>query len=231
MEKKLIAQPLEFKFLDTIQLISFLQHFGVTEMVNWELFSRHLSDNFDIRHVLEAFPGRFNFQELSANTSIVWNAKMIADYYNQIHWKNLSSNKSVQFSDPDILKRYENKFDWDLLSGNPGFSHDIPTIQKYESRINWKKLGSQLKVFIVYINIADFVSDEEIKQTEIDFALLLHYKPKWCYKREIIGYDDQPVVLANSIFDNSEIDWRDEHIRKHFYDEIDVFNTTYKKCI
>lgn len=230
MSNNAISQPLEFNFSDTHQLINFLQHFGVNAMINWQRLSRQISGEFDIRLLIKTFPGKLEFWELCVNPLIKWDAQLITDYYDEINWHRLSSNEGLQFSDPNLFGKYRDKFNWDELSANPSFPHDIATVQKYESKINWAKLGSQLKAFIVYAGMDDVLSYEEIKQAETDVKLLLHFKSRWKYNRGQSGYKGQTWVVFDSIFDNNKIKWKDEPIRKHFINEIQEYNATYKNC-
>lgn len=143
------------------------------------------------------------WKNISDSNNIVWDAKLIEEYKDEINWEELSSNLNVLW-DIDIIEKYQSKIDWDVFSEyffdnrSQRYSNSNSTeidsiiLKKFTHLWNWKKLSERI----------DFISD----------SILEDFSSKWDW---------------NEIIDNRSIKWstnRYEKFKKYIpINDLDTF--------
>ena len=116
--------------------------------LDWELLSsnEHLkwSDG-----LIGKFENYWIWESLSGNENLPWSDNLIIKYSNKWNWKEkenvwdccLSENKSVKWSF-NVLKEYQERIDWGMISGNTELLNKYPEILKeFPDRLNWDSIS------------------------------------------------------------------------------------------
>jgi hypothetical protein len=140
--------------------------------------------------LIEKYADKLDWTELCENDNIPWNAEMIEKFKKRIDWEALSKcilwrNENKCFFDWNILKKFENYWNWYELSKYSSF---IPTfvIEEYADNWIWKELIDNRHIpwsyemfekFKKYIPIADFDTLQRsalwLRLVELDEHILL----------------------------------------------------------
>lgn len=103
----------------------------------WENISRNypLTENMLRQHSCD-----LNWEEVSRNSSIHWDAGMLERFRGRIDWKVFSKNANDDILSEEVIDKFKDDWDWSELSGN----HDLPLshdlIDKYIDRWDWAQL-------------------------------------------------------------------------------------------
>lgn len=81
------------------------------------------------------------WSNLSSNKSLPWSEEFIEKHIDRWDWFNLSSNESLPWS-TIFFEKYINKWDWNELSSNRNLPWSTEFIEKYEDEWNWSNLSS-----------------------------------------------------------------------------------------
>lgn len=123
-------------------------------------------------------------------------------------WKNLSGEFKW---DETLLEKYQDKVDWDELSGNSYIQWTIPMIRKFQKKINWDKLSSSIEGDILTEGMMEAFKEQwnwhklsgkwGLKLTH---ELIEKYADKWDWEQLI-------DMRTTSVFEGEEIDFYERY--------------------
>jgi len=221
----MIKQSIKIVINDFYKLLENLNYLDKQNILDWEYLSENISSDIDINLFIEVYKEKINWEGLSRNTTIKWDANLIEKYKVNLDFKLLSNNKSIPFTDDLILKHidkwdwnvktsYGRKYGWTTLSGlcfNPNFPISVDFIEKVQDYIDWRSLGMNKELHIfnpsVYGDIDYCPIDPD--DMEENFEVIFRFWDKWCFKGSS-WYDDNACCSGtsrDSIKDNKSIDW------------------------
>lgn len=141
---------------------------------------------------LDKYKSVLNWDGVSGNKSIGWNAEIISKFQDNIDWRSLTTNSSA-FNDRQLLETFDSRIDWKgddrywggSIAANKGIYWDVETIAKYADKINFD-----------YLSIS----------TNVDWSetLLDKYSERWDYS-ELAHNESIPWTLSmfEKYFDES----------------------------
>ena len=112
---------------------------------------------------------------------------------NEEAWKELSN--TFNWSET-LLEKYQDKVDWNEISGNRGICWTVPMLQKFKHRINWDVFSDTIGEEALPENILETFKDKwnwaelsENSSLELTHELLEKYADKWNWEEIIDRYN------------------------------------------
>lgn len=91
---------------------------------------------------IEEFQEILNFKNvLSARNDLPWTIDLLEKFEDKWDWKLLSENENLFWSE-EMISRFEHKWNWNSLSKNTGIYWNFDLLKKYETKWNWKNLSA-----------------------------------------------------------------------------------------
>lgn len=123
---------------------------------------------------LEKFRGKLDWERVSSNPHIKWTVSMLEKFRRNIDWTELSNYADEDLLLPEIVDRFEDEWDWKVLSSNSDLPFDV--IVKYADRLDWSKLlryGSESLFTPEFLEMfQDYISADEFKDSGLWVALV-----------------------------------------------------------
>lgn len=134
------------------------------------------------------------------------------------------SNVSMEFPFSEAqLEKYDEKIDWDSISGNSNITWTVSMLEKFKKKINWTKLSGNLQEHNINLELIEKFKDcwnwEELSQDSnltpefiekfadyINWRALInnYWCEKWCTEEFVKKYSDR---IPASEFKDSKL-WR-----------------------
>lgn len=112
---------------------------------------------------------------------------------NEEAWKELSND--FNWSEA-LLEKYQDKVNWDEISGNRSIRWTIPMIQKFKNRINWE-------------TFSEYISEESLTE-----SILETFKDKWNWHKLSSNGE---VSLSYDLLDKYADLWDWEEVIDRYY--------------
>jgi len=112
---------------------------------------------------------------------------------NEEAWKELSND--FNWSET-LLEKYQDKVNWDEISGNRSIRWTIPMIQKFKNRINWE-------------TFSEYIGDESLTE-----SILETFKDKWNWHKLSSNGE---VSLSYDLLDKYADLWDWEEVIDRYY--------------
>ena len=112
---------------------------------------------------------------------------------NEEAWKELSND--FNWSET-LLEKYQDKVNWDEISGNRSIRWTIPMIQKFKNRINWE-------------TFSEYIGDESLTE-----SILETFKDKWNWHK-LSSNEEMP--LSYDLLDKYADLWDWEEVIDRYY--------------
>ena len=120
---------------------------------------------------------KVDWECISMNSSIHWTVAMLQKFQGRIDWKALSRTGQKSLLCPEVVGKFENRWDWSELSGNSDLPED--TIEKFADRIVWRELlnsyrGRDEKLFSMAFlhKFEKYISASILKESNLWDALV-----------------------------------------------------------
>jgi hypothetical protein len=138
-------------------------------------------------------------------------------------WIELFSNYA--WTEP-MLEKYQDKVDWDKISGNKCIHWTIPMIRKFQSRINWNIFSEIIKYELLTEELLEEFQDkwnwDELSCNQFNYIknadkLLMKFADKWSWHKIINS------VWGKLLFENKGIEFYEKY--KDYIHEFEIFDT------
>lgn len=147
-----IRHPEEFK-----QVISYEYSFSYNQLLKYksEIYWNYIIYNFAIEwgsQILNLFKNPDDWQDLSVNSGVFKDIRLIDEFYDKIIWKSDGNSKQTiaeNFGLPwslEFIKRYENSWDFKSMSKNKKVPWTEELIDKYIGEWDWKDMSENEKL-------------------------------------------------------------------------------------
>lgn len=101
----------------------------------------HMSEEFKwTEAMLEKYEKNINWDKLSSNGQMVWTQSILDKLKHKLNWNLLSDNSNNELFSDANLERYQNYWNWSIISEQRWLELSIETIKKFEHRWDWIKL-------------------------------------------------------------------------------------------
>ena len=139
--------------------------------------------------LLAQYRSKLDWDKISCNSSIKWNLSMLERFRRNINWTEFSSNANEEVLIPEIVEKFEDEWDWKVLSCNSDLSFEL--VAKYADKWDWKQLISSYRNNEVYSpdfldRFIDYIPADEFKDSHLWYALI-ERKEKELKKQIILG--------------------------------------------
>lgn len=95
---------------------------------------------------IEEFQEILNFKNvLSLRNDLPWTINLLEKFEDKWDWKLLSKNENLFWSE-EMISRFEDKWNWNYLSENTGIYWNFNLLKKYETKWNWKNLSANISM-------------------------------------------------------------------------------------
>ena len=102
---------------------------------------KEISRSFPLTNeMLNEFSDELDWKEVSRNGHINWTAELIERWAHHIDWFQFSHCANERILTPNIIERFKDKWNWEVLSGNGSFEFSCELIDKYIDRWDWHNL-------------------------------------------------------------------------------------------
>lgn len=88
--------------------------------------------------LIEDYKEFWSWYRLSSNPSVPWDDKMIEHFSDLVDFKELSYNGNLNISNPDTIEKYEMRWDWNAISGNPSIFKSLSSLIYSHDKVVWK---------------------------------------------------------------------------------------------
>lgn len=123
---------------------------------------------------LEKYRGKLDWERVSDNPNIKWTVSMLERFRRNIDWTELSNYADGDLLVPEIVERFEDEWDWKVLSGNSDLPFEV--VAKYADRLDWSKLlrfGSESLFTPEFLEMfQDYISADEFKDSGLWIAMV-----------------------------------------------------------
>lgn len=169
---------------------------------NWKSVSRHKSfiPTVEILTLTKEF--NLDWEYLSKHSSLIPTKEILAKFENKWHWKSITENPQINFTDIDFIERFVDKWnwyficesgkltlnnkilnkfkdflDWNLISSNTNLNFTIDIIQEFKQFWNWTALKENKRVEEL---LGSYVADELNKNATLNFIdKIEQQRSKW----------------------------------------------------
>lgn len=121
---------------------------SIKDVYDWHDMNVHITDELIERYFFYWNWGfgetieidNYRIDGLSSSENVCWNIELIRKYNNHIDWNLLSCNKSIPFT-IEMLSEFEDKWNWRLLSDNPSLPFSIKLLYTFYEKWDWANLS------------------------------------------------------------------------------------------
>lgn len=100
---------------------------------------KNLSYDFNwTEQLLEKYQDKLDWESVSRSSNVHWTVPMLEKFRRKIDWKELSGTCQKSLLCPEVVEKFENCWDWTVLSGNSYLP--MATVEKMADRIVWKEV-------------------------------------------------------------------------------------------
>jgi len=156
---------------------------------------------------------------LCSNPSVPWSRKLIEKYQKSflrpygVDWKELSRNPNLPWQEENLLEKFKEKWNWELLSVNNGVGFTEEQIEKYKDLFIWDSGSGSNQ------NIAS--------NTNLPWSIefIKKYKHKWHWwslSRNLgVNWTEEMIstfaenIIWKSMADNTSLPWSIDFVLKH----------------
>ena len=103
----------------------------------WKMMSREFKWNEEL---LQKYQDEINWKALSSNAEMLWTVSILENFKNNIDWKELSKYAPETLLIPKIIAQFEDKWDWNELSGNSNLLLSYSLLDQFADKWNWARI-------------------------------------------------------------------------------------------
>lgn len=119
------------------------------------------------------------------NDDIQFDYDFVDRYIDFWNWDSLVKNEKIDISNIKILRRYEDRLNWELISGLTSFKPTKEILKEFSNKLDWNKLTKKVHLtndvitkYAEHLNW-DYLSTN--KEIEFTPELLANFEKKWNY--------------------------------------------------
>ena len=102
---------------------------------------KELSQDFQwSEQLLEKYADKVDWHEVSGNNQMLWTASMLEKFKKRIDWRELSGTSHQYLLNAEILARFEQYWDWHVLSDNSSLELSRELLDKFIERWDWREI-------------------------------------------------------------------------------------------
>ena len=123
----------------------------------WKNLSYDLAWN---EQLLEKYQDKVDWEGVCHNGNVNWTVSMLEKFRKKIDWKELSGTCQKSLLCPEVVEKFENCWDWTVLSGNSYLP--MATVEKMADRIVWKEAVNSYRSsdeYVFYEQLLEKFSD------------------------------------------------------------------------
>lgn len=90
--------------------------------------------------LLEKYRDKVDWKEVSDNGDMVWTASMLEKFRSRLDWDALSRSRHRCVLTTELFERFQNNWNWSLLSGNDDVELSYELIDRFIDRWDWREL-------------------------------------------------------------------------------------------
>ena len=103
----------------------------------WKQLSREFKWSEEL---LTKYCNDIDWEELSANTEMLWTASILEKFKIYINWKVLSSCAPEKLLTLKIIEQFADKWDWHELSNNYNLKLSFALLDKFADKWDWERI-------------------------------------------------------------------------------------------
>ena len=136
----------EMRVLDSPQFWFYLSNFGniqcpsaydeFADRMDFGALSKRDACKLCFVHEIAKFKDRWDWQALSANSSLHWSPEFIAEFRDRWSWITLSENESLPWT-IELIAEFESFWDWEVLSSNSALPWSHELLDRFLPRWDW----------------------------------------------------------------------------------------------
>ncbi len=97
----------------------------------------------DLVHIFQRHASPFDsltIKTIGTNKALPWSIELIKKYEDKWDWEDLSYNKTLPWS-TKLIERFEDKWSWEALSSNKALPLSVGLLESYEDKWHWRDLS------------------------------------------------------------------------------------------
>ena len=114
--------------------------------IDWRTLSKASCRGIFSSKNLKRFSSKWDWSELSCNSSVFWTMEKAEEFEEFIDWSNFAfdccCSPCIEWTET-IIERHQNKIDWKSLSENCTVRWNTSMLENYKHKLDWKALSSK----------------------------------------------------------------------------------------
>ncbi len=120
--------------------------------------------------LLRQLDDKIDWDVVSANRQIRWDAKLLSKFASELHWPTVSANPSLPL-DEALIEQFGHRWDWQALSNNPSLHVSTPFLRHFRQNWHWPSLSRNETLGWQAAWLSEFCDELDWSQLSINPAL------------------------------------------------------------
>lgn len=113
---------------------------------NWKAVSRHKTfiPTVEILTLVKDFD--LDWKHISKHSSLIPSKELLPKFENKWHWKSITENPQINFSDINFVQRFADKWNWHFICESGNLSLNKKTLSQFKEYLDWNLISSNTNI-------------------------------------------------------------------------------------